>query len=80
MCVLLHGIALPFVALANFVGGEFTLTLLREPNAVSCVGVQIFDDRLLKDVENIDVDLQIPSDEAAVQSGPSTQAVIFTDM
>lgn len=61
MCVLLNGIALPFIALSDFVGGEFTFTLPQEPNAVSCVGVQIIEDRLLKDVENIAVDLQIPS-------------------
>ena len=82
MCVLLqwcYSIALPFVAGSDFVGGEFTLTLAEEPNAISCVGVQILDDRLFEDVEDFVVTLRIPSDEATVQPGPSTQAMILID-
>lgn len=67
------------VAGSDFVGGEFTLTLSQEPNAISCVGVQIVDDRLFEDVEDFVVNLRVPSDEAAIRPGPSTQAMILID-
>jgi len=38
------------------------LALSQEPNAISCVGVQIVDDRLFEDVEDFVVNLRIPSD------------------
>jgi len=77
--VVLRGITVTFVAGSDFVGGEFTLTLSQEPNAISCVGVQILDDRLFEDVEDFVVNLRVPSDEAAIRPGPSTQAMILID-
>ena len=38
------------------------LALSQEPNAISCVGVQIVDDRLFEDVEDFVVNLRIPSE------------------
>ena len=60
-------------------GGEFTLTLSKEPNAISCVGVQVTDDRTFEDVENFAVQLQTPGNEAAVRPGTATQATILID-
>ena len=60
-------------------GGEFTLTLSEEPNAVSCVGVQVTDDSLFEDVENFAVQLQTPGNEAAIRPGSATQATILID-
>ena len=60
-------------------GGEFTLTLSEEPNAISCVGVQVTDDSSFEDVENFAVQLQTPGNEAAIRPGSATQATILID-
>lgn len=60
-------------------GGEFTLTLSEEPNAISCVGIQVTDDRTFEDLENFAVQLQTPGNEAAVRPGTATQATVFID-
>ena len=64
---------------SDFVGREFTLTLSEEPNAVSCVGVQVTDDSTFEDVENFAVQLQTPGNEAAIRPGSATQATILID-
>ena len=43
------------------------LTLSQEPNAISCVGVQIVDDRLFEDVEDFVVNLRIPSESQVMR-------------
>ena len=60
-------------------GGEFTLTLSEEPNAISCVGVQVTNDSSFEDVENFAVQLQTPGNKAAIRPGSATQATILID-